>query len=260
MSTVNRALILLSVLVLAFVAALRARAQTRPEILLEETTVKVKPGEAQQWEAALKRLHGWERQHNDPFSSATLMVIAGRGTGQYHVTRFELHWSDFDKIDKFDSSIGVSKEIHATVAPYTESIEREFYVFKPDLNVGRFRGHGRVTLSRVVKFTFKPGSLPAVRDILRQMNVALNKTKWPWGKPAWFELAEGGGPQFLEVSIAPDWADFRSPTPSLRAELVKVCGRARASALMHEFNEHLLSVNGQVLRIRYDLSYSAAKR
>jgi hypothetical protein len=252
----KKALIFLSMLVSG--AGLPAGAQTQPEIVVESIRVKVKPGEGPQWEAAYKRFLAWEHQHDYPFGSSTFSIIAGEHTGQYSVGIDGPHWSDFDKMDKLDSSLGVEREFEATLAPYTESIERTFGLVELDLSVTPITEHTPRPLHRVVRYSLKPGSLPAVTDLIRQMNVAIKKTNWTGGRAAWFELAPGEGTQLSRGTGFEDWADFEAPTPSLRAVLAKVYGKARAAALLHEFNEQLESVSSQVLRYRSSLSYTAA--
>jgi len=54
---------------LSFVAlavALPAGAQSQPKTIARINTIKVKPGEGQQWEAGTKRLNAWKHEKNVP--------------------------------------------------------------------------------------------------------------------------------------------------------------------------------------------------
>jgi hypothetical protein len=251
----------LSVFLAAFAVAavLPAGAQTHPKTVAEVIRVHVRPGDGPQWEAANKRVAAWQHQHNDPVSTYAWSVVAGKHTGQYFLGRFGLNWSDFDKLDKFDSSNGFGKELQATVAPYTESIERSIYEALPDVSSPLNPGQPPTAFSDVTFFRLKPGSMQAVMDVIKQANEAIRKTNWPGGKSHWYRLVDGGEyPQLVLSSGHQDWADFQSPSPSFEAILNQTFGKVGAKALGHEFNEHVKSVHGEILRYRPDLSYIAS--
>ena len=250
----------LSVFLALFVAAaiLPAGAQTHPKTIGVVVRVKVKPGEVQQWEAAVKRFHSWEHQHNIPFTYYTWSIIAGKYTGQYYIGSFGHDWKDFDSVAKLNTE--VNQEIEATVAPYTESIERSYYEFQPDVSAPE-NPNQPPPFTDLTFFQLKPGGVEAVMGVIKQVASAIQKTNWPGGKSVWYELADGGDyPQLVLATGHKDWADFQEPTPSFRSMLEKIYGKAGLEALFHLFDKNLQSERGEILRYRPSLSYIAGSQ
>lgn len=139
------------------VAALPVGAQSQPKTIARIITLKVKPGEGQQWEAGMKRLHAWAHQENLPGNSYTWSVISGENFGEYVVGTFGHNWKDFDTMQARAVKDGIGKEIQAKVAPYTESVEISYYAFQPELSITLPDPKQPPTpMSSVTFFTLKP--------------------------------------------------------------------------------------------------------
>jgi hypothetical protein len=249
----------LTLALFAVAAALPASAQTHPKTIGVVIRIKVKTGEGQQWEAGLKRFHAWEHEHNIPFTYYTWSIIAGKHTGQYYVGSFGHDWKDFDSVAKLDAE--VNTEIDATVAPYTESIERSYYEFQPDVSAPVNPSQPPTPFTDLTFFQLKPGGVQAVMGVIKQVSAAIQKTNWPGGKSDWYELVDGGDyPQLVLATGHQNWADFQEPSPSFRAMLEKVYGKAGFEALVHVFDKNLQRQSGEILRYRTDLSYIASSK
>jgi hypothetical protein len=243
---------------LAIAAALPAAAQTQSNTIGEVIRVKVKTGQSQQWEAAVKTLEQWEHQHNIPDTIYMWSIIAGEHTGEYYVGLFGHNWKDFDAIWK---ETELNKEIGATVAPYTESIERSFYEFLPDVSSPIDPSQPPPAYESITFFQLKLGGTDAVMNVIKQANVAIKKTNWSGRKSAWYRLVEGGEyPQLVLSTGHDDWASFQEPSPSFSDILQQTFGKAGSEALGREFDKNVRSARGEIIQYRPDLSYIAASQ
>ncbi len=242
----------------AVAAALPAGAQTQSNTIGEVIRVKVKTGQSQQWEEAVKTLVKWEHQHNIPDTIQMWSIIAGKHTGEYYVGLFGHNWKDFDALWK---ETDMNKEIQATVSPYTESIERSFYEVLPDVSSPIDPSQPPPAYESITFFQLKPGGTEDVMNVIKQVNEAIKKTNWSGRKFLWYRLAEGGEyPQIVLSTGHQDWASFQEPSPSFDDILQQAFGKAGAKALAHEFDENLKSVRGEIIQYRPDLSYIAASQ
>ena len=66
---------------LALALAIPAGAQSNSKNIARIIAIKAKLGEGQQWEAASKRFHAWEHQHNVPGNAYVWSVISGENQG-----------------------------------------------------------------------------------------------------------------------------------------------------------------------------------
>jgi hypothetical protein len=246
---------------IALAVALPAGAQTNSKNIARIYTIKAKPGEGQQWEAAFKKLEAWEHQQNLPGTLYVWSVISGENFGDYILGTFGHDWKDFDEMQARGEKVGVGKEIGETVAPYTESVTISYYAFQRDLSTTPpDPNKPPMPMSEVNFFTLKPGGLAPAINAIKQVNAAIKKTHWPGGDTpgGWYVLENGGeGPQLVLSGGLRNWAALQPPSPSFFEMLEQVYGKAGAQAIGHEFYSHVRSESNELIRYRPDLSYNA---
>lgn len=222
-------------------------------------TIKAKPGEGQQWEAAAKRFHAWEHQHNVPGNTYIWTVLTGPNEGAYVIGQFGHAWKDFDAMQMQGEKDGVGKELRATIAPYTESVMTSYYYFRPDLSINPPDPNMPPSpLTAVTFFTLKPGGMDPVVNVIKQANEAIKKTHWPGANNpgGWYVLANGGvGPEIVLAGNLRNYAGMEPTSPSFGAMLVSVYGKAGAEALGRTFDRQVRGIRTELLHYRSDLSY-----
>lgn len=247
--------------ILALAVAMPAVAQSNSKNIARVYTITAKPGEAQQWEAAFKKLEAWEHQQNLPGTLYVWSVISGENFGDYVLGTFGHDWADFDTMQARGEKVGVGKEIQATVAPYTESVKISYYAFQPDLAATPPNPNEPPTpMSHVTFFTLKVGGMEPVMNAIKQADAAIKKTHWPGAENpgGWYVLVDGGeAPQIVLSGGLKNWADLQAPSTSLAEVLTQVYGKAGAQTLEHTFNSHVRSIRSELIRYRPDLSYNA---
>jgi len=254
----KKVFVLVSLLALA--VAIPAGAQTNSKNIARIYTIKTKPGEAQQWEAGMKKLEAWDHQNNMPGILYVWSVISGPNYGDYILGTFGHDWKDFDAMQAHAEKVGAGKEIQETVAPYTASVGISYYAFLSNLSSPITPGQKPMPMSELSFFTLKPGGTQPVINAIKQAGAAMAKTHWKGNGPGeWYALADGGeGPQLVLSVGHENWAGFQEPSPSLTEMLAQAYGKAGAHALGHEFNSHVRSEYSEIIRYRPDLSYNPA--
>lgn len=254
----RKVLVFLSILALS--AVLPAAAQMPANSLARTYNIEVKPGMGPQWEAGIKKLNQWSHQHNAPNTYYVWSIISGPRTGQYVLGTFGHNWKDFDAAEK--ASQGVGKQIQADLAPYTESVETSYWIYRADLSGHPPNpGQGPAAFSTITTFVVKPGDENKVEDAIKQAEAAIQKSHWP-GKPvAWYSLVNGGEePTLLLAGARKNWADFQPPATSFGKMLTNVYGEEKAEDLGREVYSSLRSEQTEILRYRPDLSYLASSQ
>jgi hypothetical protein len=245
---------------IALAIALPAGAQMAPKSLNRVIVVKTKPSMSAQWEAGVKKLNDWARQHNLLLANQCWEIISGPRTGQYAITSPGHDWKDFDAAEK--ASQGVRAQILADVDPYTESHLTSFWEYREDLSGHAFdTSQSPPAFVEVATYFLKPGGGQAVTDAIKAANAAIEKSHWP-GKPSgWWSLLNGGdGPQMALVTGRENWADFQPPEPNFIKMLSDVYGQEGAAALGKKFFSGLRSWRSEIWRSRPDLSYIPASQ
>jgi hypothetical protein len=254
----RRTIVSLAVFMLA--AVMTVWGQSQPKTVARVYTIKVKPGEGQQWEAGVKRYLAWEHQHNVPVNTYAWEVVDGPNEGEYVIGQFGHAWKDFDAMQEQGAKAGVGKEIQATVAPYTESVETSYYNFRPDLSIHPPDPNKPPTaLSSVTFFTLKPGGMGPVVSAIKQADEAIKKSHWGGDTTGgWYELVNGGeGPQIVLSNGLENMAGMQPPSPSLGAMLASVYGKQKADGLMRSFDAQIRYIRTELIAYRPDLSYIA---
>jgi hypothetical protein len=241
---------------LALAVAIPAGAQTNSKNIARIYTIGTKPGQAQQWEAGVKKMNAWSHQQNLPQTPYVWSVISGEHVGEYILGWFGHDWKDFDEMEARGEKAGVGKEIAENLQPYTESVTISYYAFLPDVSTPITPGQPPTPMSEVMFFTLKPGGMEPVMDAIKQVNAAIAKTHWKGNGPAgWYALVDGGeGPQLVLSIGHENWAGFQAPSPSLDEMLVQAYGKAGAHAIEHQFDAHLRGEYSEIIRYRPDLS------
>jgi hypothetical protein len=193
--------------------------------------VKTKPGMSAQWESGPKKLNEWAKQQNYPFAYYDWSLISGPRTGQYILGTFGHDWKDFDGVEKFGPA--AAKQIHADMAPFTESVNISYWSYREDLSgCPPNPGQAPPAFFSITTFFLKIGADLQVADAIKVANAAIQKSHWP-GKPSgWYSLVKGGyGPALTLATGHENWADFQSPETSLAKVLNEVYGKEGAEAI-----------------------------
>ena len=252
--------VLVSLCFVALTIALPASAQLAPKSLNRVIVVKPKASMSAQWEAGLKKLNDWAKQHNLLLANQCWEIISGPRTGQYVIASPGHDWKDFDAAAK--ASQGVRAQILADVDPYTKSHLTSVWEYLEKLSSPpENTSQTPPAFIEVTTYFLKPGGGPAVTDAIREANAAIQKSHWP-GKPSsWWTLVNGGnGPQMALVSGRENWAEFQPPETSFFKMLNEVYGQEGASALGKKFFSGLRSWRSEIWRSRPDLSYIPASQ
>ncbi len=246
--------------VAALAVALPAAAQMRPKTIVRLYDVKVKSGMHQQFEAGVKKIRAWQKEHNYPLRSLTWSVISGERDGEYLIPVFAANWKEFDAAAKFGPEMG--KEIQADVGPYQESVVASYWQLQPDLEANPPQVNA--TPPKFISLTtyyLRPGAGDRLEDVIKQANAAIKKTSWPTKPDEWYTLENGGkGTQLLHVTWHQDWASFQPPDPSFGKMLSNVYGKEGSHALFMKFVKGVKTWRTEILRYRPELSYTPSSQ
>ncbi|MGH9431084.1 MAG: hypothetical protein ACRD3T_06030 [Terriglobia bacterium] len=230
------------------------RAQEHPKTVAVIVNATPKPGMQQQWEAALKKVVQWRRQHNDPWTRYVWEVMSGDETGTYVVGSFGHDWKDFDE----ESKLMQGDPVASIMDPVTQSHEYSYSELLTDISSMPTGGQPSPYLE-LTSYSLKPGAERDVIAVIKQANAAEKKTNYPSKPSAWYSLLNGGpSGTLVVVSARNNWADFQPPTQSFSDMIASVYGKAGDEALRKTFFRSIRASTSAILRYRPDLSYIAA--
>lgn len=247
--------VLASLFVAAMAVALPAAAQMTPHSIDHVLRVKVKDGMRPQFEAGVKKLRAWQKEHHYPFAGSAWRIITGRWDGQYMFVTMGRDWKDFDESDKFGP--GESPIVMTDIAPYVKYAISSFWRTPADLNLPPQAGQAPPKLMSVVFVMIKPGSEESLESVIKAANAAIQKSHWTGHTSSWHILVNGGeGPQWALTTFYKNWADFAPPATTFGKMLTGVYGKEGAHALGKKFDKSVVSVRSEILRYDHDLSYT----
>lgn len=243
-----------SLCVAALAMALPAAAQMAPKSVVQAIDVKVKSGMQQQFEAGVKKLRVWEKEHNYPYASYAWQIITGERGGMYVFVSEGHDWKDFDEAEKLNQ--GSSSIVQQDIVPNTESAVFSFWQAHPKMSSSSMAGQAPPKFMTVVHYSVKLGHGDDFQDVIKQVNAAIEKTHWPGGQAAWYSLLNGGeAGQWVLTIPHKNWAGFQPPEPSFDKMLSEVYGEVGSEAIFREFAKSVHSQRSEIFRSRPELSY-----
>ncbi len=250
--------ILASLFIGVLAMALPAAAQMAPKTISHVLYVTAKSGMHSQFEAGVKKLRVWQKEHNYPYASQAWVVITGKREGEYVFVTGGRDWKDFDESAKFGE--GESKVVAADIAPYVDSVVGSFWRVHPDLSAHPPQaGHTPPQFISVTTYYLQPGGEASVEHLIKQVNEAIKKTQWPAPPNEWYSLVNGGmGSQFAHVTGHQDWASFAPPQPSFEKMLTEAYGKEGSTAIFHKFVKNIKTWRTEIYRYQSELSYTPA--
>ena len=248
----KKALVSLSIAVLAL--ALPAAAQMAPKSVVQAIDVKVKGDMQPQFEAGVKKLRAWQKEHNYPFTSYAWQIITGPRSGMYVFVSAGHDWKDFDQAEKLGQ--GSSQIVQEDIVPNTESADFSFWQAHPDMGSPAQTSQAPPKFMTVVHYSVKLGAGDDFQDVIKEVGDAIEKTHWPGGHAAWYSLINGGEEGQWVLTIGhKDWADFQPPETPMGKMLSGVYGKEGSEALFRKFAKSVLSQRSEIFRYRPELSY-----
>lgn len=245
-------------LVVVFVAAFCAAAQTGPGNIAALENQTPKTGMTQQYEQGRKQKADWHKQQKDPSALLVFEIISGQGTGSYLVGRGGLHWADLDHPSVPEAAD--DEEYNKVVGPYVASLTDSYYELLPKFG-NPDSSPLPPTYSEIIIIRVKIGKDGDFRAALGKISDAERKVN-PSSHVSIFALANGGYSNTYVVSFPrPHWADFE-PNPnekSIPQVLTEVYGVDEANSTMGAIDNSIESEYSEILKFRPDLSYVPAK-
>jgi hypothetical protein len=251
--------ILVSLSVAAMALALPAAAQMAPKSVVQAVDVKVKSGMQQQFEAGVKKLRAWQKENKYPFASYAWQVITGDRGGTYVFVSDGHDWKDFDEAEKLGQ--GSSKIVQEDIVPNIESAVFAFWQAHPKMSSPPMAGQEPPKFMTVVHYSVKLGHGDDFRDVIKQVNDAIEKTHWPGGHAEWYSLINGGEAGQWVVTIGhKNWADFKPAEPPFDKMLSGVYGKVGLEAIGRKFDKSVLSERTEILRYHPELGYTPSSQ
>jgi hypothetical protein len=247
-----------SALGITLLASAAGLAQDKPGNIAALEFQTPKNGMVKQYEEGRKQKAAWHKQQKDTEPLYVWETMAGDQTGTYIVGRLGQHWADMDKpsipdqadLDEFNKVIGAS----------VQSVVSRYYELLPDVsNPGNNKPTDK--FSEIITYQVRYEKEHEFGGILKKVNGAIQKTKWP-ASYVWYVLSRGGNTgTFVLVITHPSWADFEDK-PDMKpfpAMLTDALGADEAKAILKEIDASVEKTTSEILRFRADLSYLPAK-
>jgi len=247
-----------SVLGITLLAAVSSVAQNKPGNIAALEFQTPKNGMVKQYEEGRKQKAAWHKQQKDTQPLYVWETIAGEDTGTYVVGRLGQHWADLDKPSVPDQAD--LDEYNKVIASSVQSIVAQYYEVLPDVsNPGNSKPTDK--FSEVIVYHVRYEKQHDFVDIIKKVDGAIKKTKWPVTY-LWYTLSRGGDSgTFVLVITHTSWADFEDK-PDMKpfpAMLTEALGADEAKALLKEINASVEKETSKITRFREDLSYLPTK-
>ena len=137
------------------------------------------------------------------------------------------------------------------------SVSNSISASNPDINRPPPDGTS-LSLFAVTTYHLKPGQEQAFNETLARFHEVVVEGDYPIYYTTGTPVLGTGGPQAQFVNFSPDWAGFGSGGPPLIEFLIEAMGEGDFEELYQDFSATFTSLESVVVRIRPDLSISAA--
>jgi hypothetical protein len=247
-----------SALGITALAAVSALAQDKAGNIAALEFQTPKNGMVKQYEDGRKQKATWHKQQKDTQPLYVWEIVAGDQTGTYVVGRLGQHWADLDKPSVPEQAD--LDEYHKVIGGSVQSMVARYYELLLDVsNPGNSKPTDK--FSEIITYQVRYEKEHDFGDILKKVDGAIKKTKWP-ATYLWYVLRHGGNTgAFVLVIPHTSWADFEEkpdmkPFPVM---LTEALGADEAKLVLKEINASIEKTTSEVIRFRDDLSYLPSK-
>jgi len=216
--------------------------------------VKVKDGDSQAFQNALKQHAQWRMENGDPWSWNVYQVINGKNMGDFIIRSGGHSWADFDSYQDFNAK--GSAEFGKTVSPYIAQITSLISANDTTL-VNWYPNDDQVNLIQAYDYKLKPGHGMDFFNAIKAYGEAIKKE----GRKDYFNVIwnVNGGSALTVTLVFPykDWAEMEGPKEKWSDFTKRVLGAAKAKEVHDKLVNSYSDVHGYIVQLRRDLSVKA---
>ncbi|MFQ5669967.1 MAG: hypothetical protein ACE5HD_05540 [Acidobacteriota bacterium] len=230
-----------------------AIAQVDSPTIAREYSLEAKPGQTEQFEAALKKQMEWYQENGEGWRWQTWQWDTGEKLGQYVIRSPGHRWEDLDQ--RRGQKVRASAHFREVVRPYVESMTSSIGTvlagashWPADL--------GQVPMVSVYTFQLNYGMDEAFNHQLARIRKAVEASDWPvhylWGTT----VSGGEAGTYWLVIPHRTWADLRGPEKEFWTMMEETIGRQEADAMRGTFRKCVREQHTALARFRPELSYA----
>ena len=213
--------------------------------------VRIKPGEVEKYENALKRHWAWHEKRGETWNYFVWTVDSGKNEGAYQVASFGHTWKD---VDESNVLVAGTPDGDADPEPYQQNTEESYFRHRQDLSIGHLPKRPSPVAS-VTRILLKP---EAVQDFEAALQQTKKEVSGAGGSAAlsaqWYELTTGGDrPQFLLIEERANWAEL-GENGELDALKTGIDKSKLSEATVKAFWNSIRSIHAETWHYRSDLS------
>ena len=212
--------------------------------------VRVKPGDVEKFETALKRHWTWHEKQGENWSYFVWTVSSGKNEGTYQIGSFGHTWKE---VDESDSLVAGTPGPDEDPEPYHLTTEESYFRYRPDLSSGSPTKQP-LAIASVTRILLKPEALQDFEVSLERIKTLLSGVDGPALLAQWYELITGGDrPQFLLIEQRSDWAGLDG-TGELDALRTGIDKSKLPEDTLKTFWSSIRSISSETWHYRSDLS------
>ena len=229
-----------------------AIAQEDPPTIYRSYSLKVKPGDEADFQAAMKKQLEWYAENNETWEWHMWQWDTGDRFGEYLFRSPGHRWEDMD--ERSERGARASAHYREVVSPHVESLGSS--IGSVLLDVSRWPDDlGRVPLVSVYTFQLNYGMDEAFNNTIAKIHEAIGESEWPLSY-AWATTVSGGeAGTYALVIPRRSWADMKGPEKPFWAMMEETIGRRKADAIRADLQKCVREQSSALARFLPDLSY-----
>lgn len=243
--------ILFCLLFVALPGLVPAQEQEAPGQIATTWIVWTRPGQAAEFEAAIKTHAVWRKQAGDPMRWRIYSPVAGDDLDHYVIRSGGHQWADFDVEEAWAIKAEAGKTYQQHAGAHTARAAHHFGEETPEhshwIENENYRFFG------VNRLRFEPGAAAGFYADLKTVVAAAKAAKWP---RSWVVIDVIGGSDDIDV-VWPytSYADMQRTQPGFDEILAGHMGsKEEAQALLQRLNAAFAHSDYTIYRYRPDLS------
>lgn len=210
-----------------------------------------KPGQAAQFEAAIKKHAAWRKSAGETFVWHIYQPVVGSDLRHYIIRSGSHAWKDMDANSAWEVQAKAVDAYNSTVGPFADREEHYFSEFDPKHS--NWIESPDYKYFEVTNFATKPGTYTDRMEAMDKIQKAVVDEKWPYPYSINYNIGGSGGMSI--VSPMKSYADMADADPSLMKILAKsLASESEAKATMKQFNSTIEDSEHTIYVIRPDLS------
>lgn len=213
--------------------------------------VKVKPGHAPAFSAALAEHMEWRKENGETWTWWMHSVVSGPNHGDCIIRSGPIEWADVDAYEAFLDKGGV--EFWKTCGEHIVDVDSWFSM--ADKRWMRWMPEGKtINLVQVITYHLKTGMNKTFSEAVQKYHDAIVAEDYPTYYVFDWNIMGGKGNTVTLAIFYENWADMAPEEETLQAMMVRVMGEEDAYALQEAFSSTYKYAESGVVRYLPDLS------